>query len=172
MIIAVDVYYKEHRAKAVAVAFDTWQDTTPHHSYEATVTEVAEYIPGAFYKRELPCLMAVLQQVPMVEVEAIVVDGYVTLDDEGKPGLGYHLYHHFDGAIPVIGVSKTRFHDNEHPRFVREILRGVSQTPLYITAIGTDLDKAALNVQRMEGTYRIPALLKRLDQLTRQDDIV
>lgn len=168
MIVAMDVYYRETGAKAVAVAFNTWQDPTLLHVYDATLTEVAEYVPGAFYQRELPCLVEVLRQVPLEEVEVLVVDGYVTLDDEGKPGLGYHLYNHFEQRIPVIGVSKTRFHDNESPHFVRAVVRGQSQTPLYVTVVGMDLDKAARNVQGMVGEYRMPTLLKQLDQLTRQ----
>jgi deoxyribonuclease V len=38
---------------------------------------------------------------------------------------------------------------------------------VYITAIGTELQQAADNVQEMHGDYRIPAVLKELDKQTK-----
>lgn len=45
-----------------------------------TCREIAPYQPGEFYRRELPCLLAVLACGPVAEV--IVVDGYVWLGPE------------------------------------------------------------------------------------------
>jgi len=48
------------------------------------------------------------------------------------------------------------------------VLRGHSKNPLFVTAIGTDAETAALYVKNMSGQYRIPSLLKELDKLTKQ----
>jgi deoxyribonuclease V len=167
MFLALDVGYPtDTTARAVAIAFDHWQDTAPAATYTAMIPDVAPYVPGAFYQRELPCLLAVLAQVDLTAVHTLIVDGYVTLDDEGKPGLGYHLYTALEGKLPVIGVAKRPFHENR--AHVRPVLRGESHQPLFITAIGTDVDTAARHVVTMAGAYRLPTLLKILDTLTKQ----
>jgi deoxyribonuclease V len=167
MFLALDVGYPtDSTAKAVAIAFDHWQDIAPAATYIATIAEVAPYVPGAFYQRELPCLLAVLAQVNLAAVHTLIVDGYVALDDEGKPGLGYHLYTALEGKLPVIGVAKRPFHENR--AHVRPVLRGDSHQPLFITAIGTDVDTAARHIGSMAGAYRLPTLLKILDTLTKQ----
>lgn len=166
MFLALDVGYPtDDTAKAVAITFQQWQDTIPTATYIALINEVAPYVPGAFYQRELPCLLAVLAQVDLATIHTIIVDGYVTLDDNGKPGLGAHLYTALNRSIPVIGVAKRPFHDNHV--HVRPVLRGGSQQPLYVTTIGTDIDTAAHHVATMAGTFRLPTLLKTLDTLTK-----
>ena len=47
------------------------------------IDKVAPYEPGAFYKRELPCLMRLLDEVDRA-LEAVVVDGYVTLGPDQR----------------------------------------------------------------------------------------
>jgi len=47
------------------------------------------------------------------------------------------------------------------------VLRGDSRRPLYVTAAGLDPAAAALHVRSMHGPFRIPTLLKRVDQLCR-----
>jgi deoxyribonuclease V len=128
------------------------------------VSPVAPYEPGQFYRRELPCLLAVLGKIPDA-VEAIVVDGYVWLADEQTPGLGGHLFQALGGTIPVIGVAKTQFRS---ARASQAVLRGGSQRPLYITAAGMSREAAAHHIQAMHGPHRIPTLLKRVDQICRQ----
>lgn len=167
MFLALDVGYPtDNTAKAVAIAFAQWQDTTPAAIYTATLADVAPYVPGAFYERELPCLLAVLAHVDLAAIHTLIVDGYVTLDDEGKAGLGHHLYTALNAAIPVIGVAKRPFHANRIN--VYPVVRGGSQQPLYITAIGTDAADAARHIQAMAGEYRLPTLLKTLDALTKR----
>jgi deoxyribonuclease V len=60
MIAVIDIHYKETYAKAVCVVCD-WTAATPTHVYTAKITEVAPYISGEFYKRELPCILKVLE---------------------------------------------------------------------------------------------------------------
>jgi deoxyribonuclease V len=102
MILALDVAYSgDAQGYAVALTFDDWAAAAPAASYAATVSPIAAYEPGAFYKRELPCLLAVLAQLDLGEVSCVVVDGYVTLGTEERPGLGQYLHEALGGRVPV-----------------------------------------------------------------------
>lgn len=165
MILAFDSYYFGIHARTVCLCFEGWTDARETAVFSELRENPEPYEPGAFYKRELPCILSLLQKIPVQAVEAILIDGFVFLDDAGKPGLGAHLHQSLQQAVPVIGVAKTRFaglHQNQ-----REVSRGGSIRPLYVTAIGIDLDLAAQNIQGMAGENRIPLLLKKLDGLTR-----
>ena len=74
MFACVDVGYHAAGARAAAVTFDQWEDADPSGEYSLDIASVEAYVPGQFYRRELPCLMAVLQQLPN-RPETIVVDG-------------------------------------------------------------------------------------------------
>ena len=163
---ALDVYYKDGLAKAVCMLFKNWTDEQPDGVYYKETKEVKAYESGSFYKRELPCLLNVLQEVEMKNIEVLIVDGYVYLDDSGTYGLGGHLYEALNKTIPVIGLAKTKFYDNT--KNVIELKRRNSQNPLYITAIGIEKEAAADCIKNMAGAFRIPTLLKQLDQLTKQ----
>ncbi len=63
-----------------------------------------------------------------------------------------------------MGVAKMRF---SRARVAREVTRGGSRSPLYVTAVGIDLRMAACHIREMHGQYRIPTLLKRVDHLCR-----
>ena len=166
MILAFDTYYFEDKAKTVGVSFGNWLDKEPASIYEETLKGVAAYEPGAFYKRELPCILSLLEKIPLSIIEMIIIDGYVVLNDEGKLGLGGHLYIELDKTIPVIGVAKSRFQENSQNH--KQLLRGKSKSPLYITAIGVALETACECVNSMHGDFRIPTLLKLLDARTRE----
>jgi deoxyribonuclease V len=166
MILALDVHYRTDTTKSVCIAFHDWADEMPLRVHAIFIGDVAQYEPGAFYKRELPCLLAVLRDFDLGEVSAIVIDGYVVLDDNGKPGLGTYLYDALDRKIPVIGVAKTRFFSNT--QLVAEIKRGESNNPLFVTSTGMPLTEAADHITAMAGPYRIPTLLKLLDTETKQ----
>lgn len=165
MLLALDVYYREQDAKAVAILFEQWIDENILQYYEAIITELQDYIPGEFYKRELPCIIEVLKPIDLQQVEMIIIDGYVYLNNEGKPSLGHYVYEYYNQTIPVIGVAKSNFHNNQ--THVRDAYRGKSKNPLYITSIGTDVNIAQSYICNMHGNYRIPHLLKLLDQLTK-----
>lgn len=165
MMLAFDSYYYDDKAKTVALLFENWIDDSPKEVLSEILTNIAEYEPGAFYKRELPCMLSLLQQIDLATIEAIIIDGFVVLDDAGKLGLGGHLYEFLQKKIPVIGVAKTNFATIINLK--RAIYRGGSKNPLYITALGMDLDQASTNIQGMYGNYRIPSLLKLLDSLTK-----
>ena len=167
MIAALDVHYNDVQGvgNSAAVVFQRWDDPSPTAEYTAVSQSVPPYVPGQFFRRELPCLLAVLNKIKE-PIDVVLIDGYVKLGDQ--PGLGQHLFAHCSHTTPVIGIAKTRFHGAP----AKEVFRGVSKSPLYVTSIGVSADDAALGVQKMHGSHRIPALLKRADQLARQGRIL
>ena len=165
MILAIDVHYQDNKAKAVAFAFADWRSIKPDNIYIEHLDQVAPYVPGQFYQRELPCIKALLNSISLDDVATIVIDGYVLLDDEGKYGLGGYLYDYLNQKINVIGVAKHRFHNNT--KNVIEIHRGQSINPLFITSLGVANDIAANCISVMQGPFRMPTLLQQLDRQTK-----
>jgi deoxyribonuclease V len=161
MIAAFDVQYLEEGCTAAAVLFSQYSDAAPTAEYTHFLSGAADYIPGEFYRRELPGILSLLEQISDVPDE-MIIDGYVMLGN--KPGLGQHLFKAVDGKIPVIGVAKSKFRG----ACGTKIYRGGSKHPLYITSAGVDLQKASEKIRRMHGDHRIPTLLKRVDHLARE----
>ena len=163
MIACLDVHYKGIFANVACVLFADWADGNIIKKFVEQIKGVKAYMPGRFYKRELPCLLRVLDNIsePM---DTIVIDGYVWLDEKKSPGLGAYLYEALDKSIPIIGVAKSRFKDAE---FTQKVFRGRSKRPLYITSVGIDSKIAADCIRKMHGKHRIPTLLKGVDQLCR-----
>lgn len=168
-IAILDVAYSETEAQAACVVTEDWTSASPIASYVQNIATVLPYEPGQFYRRELPCLLAVLGLLP-TEPSFLVIDGYVWLADADRPGLGAHLHEALGHRIPVIGIAKSAFIGVENSPAVAPVLRGKSINPLYVTAIGIDLDQAARNVKGMHGSHRIPDLLKAVDRLSRDRD--
>ncbi|EEF60829.1 endonuclease V [Pedosphaera parvula] len=162
MIACLDVHYEGATAFAAGIVFQEWVDAFPYEEEVIEVSNIQPYQPGQFYLRELPCLLAVLKALPAVQT--VIIDGYVWLDNKGKPGLGAHLHQALNEKIPVIGVAKTPFQGADGSC---ELLRGKSKRPLYITAAGMDPGVATQYIRSMHGQFRIPTLLKRVDQLAR-----
>jgi deoxyribonuclease V len=163
VIACVDVDYRDPNALAACVLFHDWTDAGGCEALTERIDAIQPYLPGQFYKRELPCILAVLGKV-RASLDVVVVDGYVWLGDETSPGLGAHLYEALARKIPVVGVAKSRFHG---ATAARPVLRGSSQRPLYVTAVGIDLEQACRQIQGMHGDYRVPTLLKQVDHLAR-----
>jgi deoxyribonuclease V len=163
MKAALDVHYDRGSATAACVVFDSWQDSTPVSLTRVTVSAAAQYRPGRFYERELPCLLSVLEQVGH-HFETIVVDGYVHLRSDVGKGLGAWLHKSLPYSAVVIGVAKNRLKVAD--RFV-PINRGASKKPLYVSAIGCSLEQAARSIASMHGRFRIPTLLKIADRNAR-----
>jgi len=168
MKLAVDVHYREGYAKVVAIEFDKWTDKVPSKISEEIIENVEEYISGEFYRRELPCILEILKKTNKSNLEMIIIDGYVQLDDDGKAGLGMYLYESLNKKIPIIGVAKKGFKDNV--KHVVKVERGISKNPLYVTTIGLDLQDSANRIKNMAGEFRIPDLLKILDQKTKEKE--
>ncbi len=161
MIAAFDVhYFPDGKASAAAVLFRHYSDATACLTYTVPVDAVFRYVPGQFYRRELPCILRLLHEFQEVPAE-MIVDGYLML--AGRPGLGRHLFESLGGKVPVIGVAKSEYRGSTRV----EVLRGRSKRPLYVTSAGMDPVDAAERIRSMHGTARIPTLLKYVDRLAR-----
>jgi deoxyribonuclease V len=172
-IVCTDVHYAETTALAAAVLLSDWADGVPAQTWTTPIASIEPYVSGQFYRREMPCLLQLLTPIlPMLRETSgiIIVDSYVWLgidtvnNSEQIPGLGAHLYAALGQTIPVIGVAKTHFAAASP---VMEVLRGSSQSPLYVSAVGIELSEAAQRVQNMAGEFRIPEALKLVDKLSR-----
>lgn len=165
MIYAFDTYYYDDFAKTVCIAFEDWTSEIETQIFAEKTAITSEYESGEFYKRELPCILSLLREINLESDDIIIVDGYVTLNDDGKIGLGGYLYEELNKKITIIGIAKNEFSTTDSKR--REVFRGESKTPLYVTAMGVNVDEVIPKILKMQGAYRMPTLLKKLDQLTR-----
>jgi deoxyribonuclease V len=77
------------------------------------------------------------------------------------------LYEALNKVYSIIGVAKTSFQNNKET--VVEIVRGESKNPLFVSAIGLEKEIAANYIQNMFGDYRLPYLLKLMDQITKEE---
>ena len=161
MFAAADVHYPPSGGAraAVVLARDPAFSTLVGERTEF-VKDVAPYRPGEFYRRELPPLRAVLAKADGIDL--LVIDGYVTLDPDGRPGLGAHAHAEF--GVAVIGVAKTRFASAAH---AVPVIRGRARRPLYVTSAGLPPPDAAELVRAMAGEFRLPDALRRVDGLAR-----
>lgn len=166
-IAFLDVDYRADGAMAAVVVADDWTSPTPTYVRTEPVLNVAEYVPGAFYLRELPCLLAVLAQCP-APPDILVVDGYVWLGDN-RAGLGKKLHEALGERYPVVGIAKTRFRSADSVAV--PVMRAGSRQALWVSSVGLDRAAAVDAVQRMDGAHRLPTLLKQVDHLCRNTSL-
>jgi len=164
LLACLDVDYRDAGAVAACLTFEDWLAGEPLAELTEWIAEVAPYVSGQFYRRELPCLLQVLARLESLP-EVVIIDGYVWLGDESKPGLGAHLHEALDRNVPIIGVAKTHLR-GAGP--IKPIRRGKSELPLFVSATGIALDEAVDRIQAMHGAFRLPTLLKSVDRLCRQ----
>lgn len=164
MIAIIDVQYSENIAYAVCLLFQQWEDDNAYDEIKVKIDDIEKYCPGEFYKRELPCILALLEQVK-VKLDYIVIDGYVWLDENGKKGLGGYLTESLESEIPIIGVAKNSFNRGEHAIAIQ---RGDSQKLLYVTSAGISKEEAAEFIKSMHGKFRLPTLIKAVDTAARE----
>ena len=163
-ILALDAFYNDANAHVIGVVFsDFGLNEIKWYNQDTVIAE--EYIPGQFYKRELPCLLNILNEVDLSEIDLIIIDGYVFLDDLGKKGLGAHLFDSIKQKVPIMGVAKSKFYNNT--KTTLEVFRGKSKRPLYVSSIGIEIERAADLLMNLVGNYRMPDILKKLDQITK-----
>jgi exodeoxyribonuclease-5/deoxyribonuclease V len=193
--IAIDTYYYKDRAKTVGVVFNEWDDAVPEKILISWLSsdKYGPYIPGEFYKRELPCIMNLLEQIPdILDYDAIILDGLAHLPmanpEDKVDGLGIHLEQELNKKYPdfrnnhptdpmkiygpaIIGVAKTSFKGCDSDPGIAKIFRGTGKTPLYVctTWFNMSSNDAGEAVKSMHGDYRIPTLLKILDKETKLD---
>ncbi len=165
MFGCIDVHYAEKSATCALVLFDYWQAATAIQTFISKTGDVEQYQPGEFYKRELPSLITAIQMVEQLP-DSILIDGNVWISNDienPKPGLGARLYEALQRRSVIIGIAKTRFATGVGI----EVFRGQSKNPLYVTAVGLNVNRAAQHVQEMHGKYRIPTIVRLADQLAR-----
>jgi deoxyribonuclease V len=163
MIVCVDVDYRAAEVVAACVGFHDWADAAPAiESVTRTAGAPPAYESGAFFRRELPYVVAALAALATPPT-VVVVDGYVWLAP-GRPGLGAHLHTALGASVDVVGVAKRGF---QGAVTAIPVLRGTSRQPLFITATQPDVPAIADAVRTMHGPHRIPTLLKRVDRLCR-----
>ncbi|MEM7677572.1 MAG: endonuclease V [Myxococcota bacterium] len=176
MLLATDVAYAvEHEkasspwaARAAGILFAEWTSDQPADTMVEVFDRVSPYVPGQFFRRELPCIW------PLVErafrrgpLTTVIIDGFVDLAP-GRPGLGRHLFERLnaaDAAVAVVGVAKNPFRGAKST----PVHRGDSKVPLWVTSAGISQEAASAAVASMHGPYRFPTLLRQVDQLTRTD---
>lgn len=159
-MLAVDVYYKEDGTyRAVGIVFDDWRQDTTDKIIVVEGETPGEYVPGQFYKRELPCILKVLEKCPTEKT--VIIDGFIDLKRDGSisPGLERHLLDERPD-LTVVGVAKSKFAENQD--ISEEVYRGESRNPLWVQGI------AGTVIKDMHGPYRIPTILKILDQETKK----
>jgi len=162
-IAILDAAYTDNGAGVGCVLAEGWAAPAATAQFARHVPGAPQaYEPGAFYKRELPLLLATIQGLPRLP-DAYVIDGYVWLGPD-KPGLGARLYEALGRGVPVIGVAKTPFHGDT---WSTPVPRGQSKRPLHVNAVGIGAGEAAALVAGMHGAHRIPTLLKLADRLAR-----
>ena len=164
MLVSLDVDYRPDVTVAACVLFQDWGDAAEAAHFVDRGPPAEAYVPGEFFRRELPALLRVVALVPH-PLTTVIIDGYVWLGADERPGLGAHLYEALGRGVPVIGVAKTAFHSS---KAAVPVLRGTSTRPLLVTAVGVDSQAAAACIQRMHGPSRLPTLLKRVDRLCRE----
>jgi deoxyribonuclease V len=162
MIAFLDACYHDTHTSVACVLAADWSDGIPARELVRVFPQAEPYMPGQFYRRELPFLLRLLEEVSS-HVTAVVIDAYVWLDSQHRPGLGAHLYSALGSRTPVVGVAKTAFLGAP----AIPVLRGGSRSPLFVTSQGIPPEEAATHVREMHGTFRIPTLLKRVDRLSR-----
>jgi deoxyribonuclease V len=164
-IALLDAQYDDatHRGRVACVVADNWLAVDSASEHVLEIEDVKAYRPGHFFERELPGLLQILALVT-APFETLIIDGYVYLDEQGRPGLGAHLHETLERKIPVVGIAKRPYRGSA---FAERVLRGQSHVPLFVTARGMPAEQAADHVRAMHGPHRIPTLAKRVDQLAR-----
>lgn len=162
MFAALDVHYGQTYATTACVLFSSWDAETADDLLTVTTPIVADYKPGHFFHRELPCLLNAIEKTSH-SMKVVVVDAYVWLGQD-RPGLGWYLFDALQSDVAVIGVAKNAFAECDA---AVPVYRGQSKKPLYVTAQGIALKAAAEHIAGMHGPHRIPTLLKLADRLAR-----
>ena len=172
MLLALDSYYKDDICNTSLVLFENEKSSVPIYTDTIYTKVKSDYIPGEFYKRELPGIKKIIKKLIKEHLgywdltNAIIIDGYIILknNDDEWGGLGAHLYEYLTKLgynKIIIGVAKSKFGDCDKISDI--IFRGKSKTPLYVQTTAN----LCIDITNMHGEYRIPTMLKLVDQKSR-----
>lgn len=162
IIACFDVYYYKNYARACCIVFNKEEEKVISE-YIEVIEGIKDYISGEFYKRELPCILKVLEKVKE-DIDIIITDSFVWVE-KYKNGLGAYLYESIKFKIPIIGVAKSYLKGSTA---YLEVYRGKSTKPLYVSAVGIDLKYSAKLIKNLKGEFRIPDILKKVDKLSKE----
>lgn len=155
----IDVKYNGNGTwKAAGALFDNFTDNKATYltltSKDIPNIKFSEYIPGQFYKRELPIIKAFIDYYKIIS-DVLIVDGYINLKHEDgniTEGLGGHAAKEFPYFKDIIGVAKSKFCRNEE---ISELIyRGKSKNPLYVQSLNNISYKN--DIETMTGDFRLP----------------
>jgi len=79
--VTFDVHYYEDFAFVAYVLFENEHSSEPFKTGKIRCDNIKPYVPGQFYKRELPCLLKALEAIEE-PINLIYVDANVWLGDE------------------------------------------------------------------------------------------
>lgn len=175
MILALDSYYKDDICNTSLVVFEDVNSDKPLYTDTIYTDITSDYIPGEFYKRELPGIIKILEKLKWQKLDIwnnitlIITDSFITLknDDNEWDGLGAYLdkYLKSNGENKTIcGVAKSNFGYSH--LISKNVYRGDSSKPLYVQA-SRHIKSVSWFIKNMHGKYRIPTMLKLVDQLSR-----
>ena len=175
MIILLDSYYREDICNTSLVVMGDSRSSNVVFTDTVYTRVTADYIPGQFYKRELPGIINILEKLKREHPDiwelsiVVVVDGFNTLRNKNEewPGLGGHLKEYLESINErkvVWGIAKSKFMESD--KISELVYRGNSKNPLYVQSTGSS-KIAAKAVKTMPGDFRIPDMLKEVDKLSR-----
>lgn len=180
MILLTDVFYNENlnSAHIAAIAIEDWSSDTIIKSWEIDKQGIdCEYIPGQFYKRELPCLIELwnnIDEQDKKQISTIIVDGFYNIWD-GRHGLGHHFYDWLceNGySVEVVGIAKSPCRETSEftlPVFrTEESKKCKCRSALWVNGSNMENDYQS-KVLSMDGKYRIPTMIKAVDKLSRKN---
>ncbi|MCW1968987.1 MAG: endonuclease V [Anaerolineae bacterium] len=158
MYFSCDVQYEQKIGYAAGICFQRLQSQSVDFVVTAILQPVAEYKPGEFYQRELPCLIELIKKLETLP-KIIFIDGYVWLQND-QLALGGRLYEYLDRKVIVIGIAKSflRIAGENISMYYKS-----SHRPIYISAAGLSLDDAMQCVKEMPYQGHLPLMMKYAD---------
>lgn len=167
MVLAIDTYYLPEEAHTVGVIFELGC-SYPHDIIKSILPsdKYSSYIPGEFYKRELPPILDLLRKISLNGIEYIIIDGYILLkDNDGniKDGLGMHLSKALNGKHPpIIGVAKSNYCRTKEISYCK-------LSHLFIQGYPISNNIAGNIIKSMSwGVGNLPTILQTLDKETKK----
>lgn len=167
-ILALDVAYKGSQYKGVGIVFSEWTQGEPSEVIEIKGRNNAPYIPGEFWKKEVPILKELCKNLD--QIKTIIVDGFLEVLDDRTEELNSSFYEHLMKELKgwkgqVIGIAKSDFGETGKKGYALRWERGGK--PLWIQwKNGKDPTK---NLKEMKGDKRLPDLLQFLDDKTKEN---
>jgi deoxyribonuclease V len=65
MIYAFNTYYFDDYANTICIAFENWTSEKETQILSEKTAVTSDYESGAFYKRELPCILSLLEKIEL-----------------------------------------------------------------------------------------------------------